>query len=133
MITESQIHELFESAKLASRNSHSPYSRFAVGAAVLTPDGRIYLGTNVENASYGLTICAERVAICSAVTAGAKNIVAIAVSAKNASVTPCGACRQFIAEFGNDVEVVYSRGGQVVCEPISVLLPSFFSRRELGI
>lgn len=132
-MTESQMQELFEKARIASQHSYSPYSKYAVGAAVLTRGGATYVGTNVENASYGLTICAERVAICSAVAAGKKDIIAVAVYAKSGGVTPCGACRQFIAEFGDSVDVVHSRGTRLICEPIRDLLPGFFSRRELGI
>ena len=131
MITKEKMQDLYEKAKEISRNTYSPYSAFPVGAAVLTSDGSTYLGTNVENASYGLTICAERVAICNAVTDGKKNITAIAVYAKNGDATPCGACRQFIAEFGSEIEVVYSHKGKLISQQISSLLPVSFSREEL--
>ena len=131
MISKEKIHELYEKAKEISRNTYSPYSKFPVGAAVLTSDGSVYLGTNVENASYGLTICAERVAICNAVTEGKKNITTIAIYAENGDATPCGACRQFISEFGSDIEVVYSCKGELVSQQISSLLPASFSRKEL--
>ena len=101
MISKNQMLELFQNAKAASVKTYSPYSEFPVGAAVLTGDGSIFLGTNVENASFGLTICAERVAICNAVTSGKSDIVAVAIHAKKADVTPCGACRQFIADRSN--------------------------------
>lgn len=132
MISKEKMRELYDKAEGISRNTYSPYSAFPVGAAVLTSDGSVYLGTNVENASYGLTICAERVAICNAITDGKKNITAIAIYAKNGDATPCGACRQFIVEFGSDIEVVYSHEGELVCQQISGLLPVSFSKEELG-
>ncbi len=93
--------ELEAAAKAAARHSYSPYSGFPVGAAVLTSDGRLFTGTNIENASFGLTICAERVAIFSAAAAGARQIVAVAVYTPTSTpTTPCGACRQVIREFG---------------------------------
>jgi cytidine deaminase len=133
MISESQIQDLLKKAEIASRYTYSPYSRFAVGAAVLTLDGGIYLGTNVENASYGLTICAERVAICSAVAAGKKDIVALAIYGGKDGLAPCGACRQFIAEFGCDIRVIYRHNGQVLSPPIRDLLPDSFCKEELSL
>jgi len=132
MISKQKMLSLLEEAKAASQTAYAPYSGFPVGAAVLMDDESVYLGANVENASYGLTICAERVAICNAVTKGSKKIVAIAIFAKNADVTPCGACRQFIAEFGQDAEIIYSRGQEVVAMSIRDLLPDSFSGKELN-
>jgi cytidine deaminase len=92
---------LAAAARAASANAHCPYSRFAVGAAVRAADGRVFTGCNVENASFGLTICAERNAIFQAVAAGARDVVAVAVyTPTRRPVSPCGACRQVIAEFG---------------------------------
>jgi cytidine deaminase len=86
--------------------SHSPYSHFRVGAALLCRDGRIVTGTNVENVSYGLSICAERAAVCRAVAEGARDFVAIAICADGHDPTPpCGACRQVLVEFGPALEV----------------------------
>ena len=85
-------------AREAAQQAYSPYSHFQVGAALLADDGRVFCGCNVENASYGLTICAERTAVCTAVAAGARHFVALAIAATR-TVTPCGACRQFLAEF----------------------------------
>lgn len=85
--------------------AYAPYSNFFVGAALLTSDGSIYTGCNVENTSYGLCICAERTAICKAVSEGHREFQAIAVAA-NPFATPCGACRQFIVEFGKQIEVI---------------------------
>jgi len=131
MISNMKINELYENAKQASNNSYSPYSEFPVGAAVLTRDGSVYLGTNVENASYGLTICAERVAVCNAIAAGKRNIRAVAIYGGKTGVAPCGACRQFIAEFGSAVVVVYSHNGNIVVQPIHRLLPDSFTKEEL--
>lgn len=98
--------ELRHRASIAAGSAHAPYSRFRVGAAVLA-DGRIYTGCNVENASYGLSMCAERVAVFAAVAAGAKQLQAVAVACIDAPeqsppgmLMPCGACRQVLAEFG---------------------------------
>ncbi len=98
---------LIAAARAARENAYAPYSHFRVGAAVLTADGQVFTGCNVENASYGLTICAERAAICTAVTAGARQIIAVAVVAGDKAPTaPCGACRQVLAEFGLAMQVV---------------------------
>ncbi len=92
---------LVEAAWQAREHAHAPYSNFAVGAALLAADGRIFTGCNVENLSYGLTICAERVAIGTAVAAGARDFLALAVVADTTvPVSPCGAGRQVMAEFG---------------------------------
>ena len=100
--------DLVKQAIAAAENSHSPYSKFRVGAALLAEDGSIFCGTNVENASYGLTICAERSAFFAAVTAGYRKFTAIAIVATGATPpAPCGACRQVMAEFcSGDFEIV---------------------------
>lgn len=90
---------LTAAAREIQRNAHAPYSGFRVGAALLTDDGTVFTGANVENVSYGLTICAERAAVCAAVSAGHRQIAAIAVVASTGIVAPCGACRQVLAEF----------------------------------
>lgn len=97
--------ELQTAARAARGNAWVPYSAYPVGAAVLTSDGRIIVGCNVENASYGLTICAERVAICSAIAQGSSSFTAICVSLTGIPV-PCGACRQFLVEFNPDMLVL---------------------------
>jgi cytidine deaminase len=98
----SSIHhqDLVEAAVAAASQAHGPYSGLRVGAALLDREGRIFKGANVENASYGLTICAERSAVCTAITAGAREFEAIAIVASgDAPSSPCGACRQVLAEF----------------------------------
>lgn len=97
--------ELIRLALEAQRRAYCPYSDFPVGAALRAASGRIYQGVNVENASYGLTICAERVAAGAAVAAGEREFMAIAVASRG-GVTPCGACRQFLAEFNPDLPIV---------------------------
>jgi cytidine deaminase len=110
---------LIKAARQTREFSYSPYSRFAVGAAVLTQDGDIYQGSNVENASYGLAMCAERVAIFKAITSGAKRLKAVAIvcpsltSREPASQMPCGACLQVMAEFASDdLEVIVDGVGR---------------------
>ncbi|MBK6770351.1 MAG: cytidine deaminase [Ardenticatenales bacterium] len=87
-------------ARAARANAYAPYSRYAVGSAVLTDDGRTFSGVNVENASYGATVCAERVAVWTAVAAGARRVVAVAVVTAGGG-SPCGLCRQVLAEFAD--------------------------------
>lgn len=121
---------LLAEAKRALQSAYAPYSDFKVGAAVLTHDGKIFTGCNVENASYGLTICAERAAIFSAVAAsqGKKLVVrAVAVVNKNeVACSPCGACRQVIAEFGPDAIVIFQAQEGYKQALISELLPHSF-------
>jgi len=96
-----EMEELFEKARKAAEASYSPYSHFRVGAAILCEDGTIFTGTNVENRSFGLTICAERSAVVSAVSAGKRRFVALAIATPDSvkPVGPCGACRQVLSEF----------------------------------
>jgi len=110
LVTEEKLEGLFEAAMQASKLAYCPYSKFPVGAAILVSDGRIFTGCNVENRSYGLTNCAERTAIFTAVAEGARKIAAVAIAAPKAEypVGPCGACRQVLTEFGDDdVPVVF--------------------------
>ena len=95
--------ELIEAARAVRAHAHAPYSRYHVGAAVRAASGKIYVGANVENASYGLALCAERSAIAAAVSAGEKKLAAVAVvTATSPPAAPCGMCRQVLAEFGAD-------------------------------
>lgn len=120
--------ELIAAARQARKHAYAPYSNFPVGAAVLTEDGTVFTGCNVENASYGLTICAERVAATSAVAAGYRRFTRIALSLSGGG-TPCGACRQVLAQFCDDMPVLIDDADQtdVVRETtISQLLPERF-------
>jgi cytidine deaminase len=101
-----KFRKLIAAAKAAQRNAHAPYSKFRVGAALLTKSGKVYTGVNVENASYGLTNCAERVAVGKAVSEGHRQFQAIAVVAPSSALSPCGACRQVLAEFGADAIII---------------------------
>jgi cytidine deaminase len=126
------IAALVARARLASAAAYAPYSKFAVGAAVLTADGATYAGCNVENASYGLTICAERLAIWKAVFHGQTKIEALAVYTPTASITaPCGACRQVAYEFGPDMIVICASDGGTRQHTLEELLPGAFGPRDL--
>ncbi|HSC97901.1 MAG TPA: cytidine deaminase [Casimicrobiaceae bacterium] len=126
---EVQWQTLADAAKAVCRNAYSAYSGFPVGAAVLTERGTIANGCNVENASYGLTICAERNAIFHAVAEGARAIVALALYTPTSEpVAPCGACRQVLAEFGADAIVrAYCDGARIAEFTLRELLPQAFS------
>ncbi len=121
---------LVAAARAAARQAYAPYSRYAVGAAVEADDGRVFTGCNVENASYGLTICAERAAVCAAVSAGVRRIRRVAIAASGPAVPyPCGACRQVLAEFADAAaEVQIALGDGATCEKITLgaLLPKAF-------
>lgn len=104
--TESIREQLLAAAREARHHAYAPYSGYAVGAAVYCEDGRIFAGANVENASYGLTVCAERVAVFRAVNEGARRICALAVVTQDGGA-PCGACRQVLAEFADEELVVW--------------------------
>jgi cytidine deaminase len=124
---------LLDAARLARENAHAPFSNFRVGAAVLAKSGRIFTGCNVENASYGLTICAERVAIFKAISEGERGFDAVAVVTDAEKLTPpCGACRQIIWEFCGDAEVILAnlRGNEEV-HRMSALLPHAFDASNL--
>lgn len=123
-----QIATLVRAARDARRKAYAPYSQFKVGAAVWTADGTIITGCNVENVSYGLSHCAERVAIHKAVSMGKRRLLAIAVVAEGEEPpTPCGACRQVMAEFGIETVIMATpRGKKVVTKPLRELLPEPF-------
>jgi cytidine deaminase len=100
------MNKLLDAALAARQNAHAPFSKFQVGAAIETADGRIFTGCNVENATYGLTVCAERVAVFKAISEGARKFTRIAVAADTDVLTPpCGACRQILWEFCGDAEL----------------------------
>ncbi len=132
MLTNEMRETLIQKAVNARDWAYAPYSKYAVGAAVLTESGKIYDGVNIENAVYPLTICAERVAIFKAVSQGETSFRAIAVATKNGG-TPCGACRQVMAEFGMGLVIllVDSTGKQVAEYTLSDLLPEAFSDADL--
>ena len=121
-----QEQELFALAKEARESAYAPYSDFKVGAALLGESGTIYLGCNVENASFGLTVCAERIALFKAVSEGERVFKAIAIYAGNKSVPPCGACLQVMAEFGDLDILLFDSKGSYVKWRISELLPQAF-------
>ena len=127
--------DLLARARVAAENAYAPYSRFAVGAAALAADGSVYTGCNVENASLGLTICAERSALSAAVGAGHREIVAVAVSAPKAAwTTPCGACRQSLNEFrasAADLAVILDDGNSGHLVWLDELLPRAFGPQYL--
>src|SRR5439155_23797356 len=118
---------LHERARDAARSAHAPYSGLAVGAALrVSGVAEPVLGVSVENASFGLTSCAERNAVFAAVTMGHRDFEAIAVHADADSVAPCGACRQVLAEFSPELTVVYSRRGSLIAASLEELLPERF-------
>jgi cytidine deaminase len=124
---------LFVAAAAARNKAHAPFSNFKVGAAVQAADGIIYTGCNVESASYGLTICAERVAITKAISEGSKRFTRVAVFAETEELTPpCGACRQVLWELCGNVEVcLLNHKKQMVCYMLADLLPLAFDARLL--
>lgn len=125
---------LIAAACAARPSAYAPYSHFTVGAALLADDGRVYTGVNVENASYGLTVCAERNAVGAMALAGGRRVLAVAVCTEN-GVTPCGACRQVLSEFApdeGDVPVwIVDGAGDVRETSIRALLPDYFGPRHL--
>jgi len=126
--------QLLAESKIASENAYVPYSKFPVGAALLAEDGTVFHGCNVENASYGLTNCAERTAIFKAVSQGVKNFKAIAIVADTEGpCAPCGACRQVIAEFCDGDMPVYLTNlkGDVQETTVEKLLPGAFTPKDL--
>ena len=130
-ISRREIAAVVRAARDARRHAYAPYSRFPVGAAVLTASGAVVAGCNVENASYGLSICAERAAIHRAVAQGHRRLRAVAVAGGQNGAMPCGACRQVMQEFGvRDVVVAGPRGAPQVFR-LADLLARPFSRAAL--
>lgn len=132
MVTNQMKDKLIQRAKDAWERAYAPYSNYSVGSAVLTESGEIYDGVNVENAVYPLTICAERVAIFKAVSEGHRSFKAIAVVTRNGG-TPCGSCRQVMAEFGLDtIVLIADSSGQLLQEyTVAELLPKSFGEADL--
>ncbi len=126
-LAPADFRRLLAAARRAQRRAYAPYSRFKVGAAVLTVSGKIFTGGNIENASYGLTLCAERVAVAQAVSAGQRRFKALAIVTSAAGATPCGACRQVLAEFGDCVILCAATGRRQVQQlRLAELLPRAF-------
>jgi cytidine deaminase len=121
------VDRLVEAARRVRRQAYAPYSRYQVGAAVLTGDGRVFIGCNVENSSYPLSVCAERNAVAAAIAAGARP-VAVAVVTADPPASPCGACRQVLFEFGPDMPVVLAgpEGAPTRVVGLAELLPDAF-------
>jgi cytidine deaminase len=134
MLKSDQRQMLVQTAQEARRWAYAPYSHYAVGAALLTASGQVYDGVNVENAAYPTTICAERVAVFKAVSQGERDFVAVAVVTSNGG-TPCGSCRQVLAEFGLDtVVLVANEMGEVLLETtVRELLPGAFGPEKLNV
>lgn len=119
--------ELFRIAKEASEKAYSPYSNIKVGAALLCKNGKIFTGVNVENSSYGGTICAERTAFVKAISEGEREFAKIAVGGSIKNLVPCGMCRQFMSEFGADLDIIYEdEDGNIVETTLGVLFPNEF-------
>ena len=134
-IDEATAARLLDAAREAATRAYVPYSRFPVGAAALTEDGSVVTGCNVENASYGLTVCAERVTAFTAAAAGHRTLRAVAVVASRLpGVTPCGACRQVLNEFkpvADDLIVILEGAAGPELVPLAALLPRAFGPRDL--
>jgi len=128
------VPELVALARAARQNAFAPYSNFQVGAALLSADGRVFTGCNVENATYGLTVCAERVALFKAISEGARQFTAVAVVADTEEPTPpCGACRQLLWEFGGNLEVILGNlDTEKARHRLKDLLPFPFDNRLLS-
>jgi cytidine deaminase len=126
--------DLIEAALASRQQAYARYSQFAVGAALLAADGRVFAACNVENASYGLTICAERAAVFAAVAAGQREFQALAVASAG-GVTPCGACRQVLVEFAPDLHILLvdvDRPDEIVEANLRDLLPAAFQFTPRG-
>lgn len=130
-----EYEKLVSQALQARKNAYAPYSNFKVGAAVLTNDGNIFTGCNIENASYGATNCAERTAIFKAVSEGYTTIKAIAiVGVQNGYTYPCGICRQVIAEFAtDDTKIILGKNDtEYLVKTLDEILPGAFTKKDLG-
>ena len=128
-----KFEKLIREAEKARKEAYTPYSKFKVGAAILCADGKIFTGCNIENASFGMSVCAERVAIFKAVSEGSTKFEAIAVIGDtDKPCSPCGACRQVISEFGEDIPLIMANlKGDVKIKKIRELLPEAFGKKDL--
>ncbi len=133
-VSQAMLRKLEKAARQASKKAYAPYSRFRVGAAVLTGSGNIHVGANVENASYGLCNCAERTAIFSAVASGERVIRCVVIHTPTpAPTSPCGACRQVINEFGPEARIISICDTDMrIDRPLSALLPGAFGPHNLN-
>jgi cytidine deaminase len=133
ILDDATARALLRAAREARRHAYVPYSHFPVGAALLAEDGRVFTGVNVENASYGLTTCAERTAVTKAISDGARGFRAIAVAGPEDGVScpPCGSCRQILHEASADLVVVTDRDGSPEQTPLRTLLPGAFGPERL--
>jgi cytidine deaminase len=126
-----KTNDLLEIAKKARENAYAPYSNFKVGAALKTKSGKIYTGANVENSSFGLSMCAERIAIFKAITDGEREFEKMVVVADTKDVvSPCGACRQVMSEFGNFKVILANMKGKTQTTDVNSLLPGAFNLRR---
>ena len=132
-LTDEKRDQLIDMAREARLLAYAPYSNYQVGAALLTKTGKIFTGVNVENAAYPVTMCAERSAVFSAVSAGEREFEAIAVATVNGG-TPCGSCRQVLSEFGLDINVLLvDEGGNMIQQnTVRDLLPGAFQKEDLS-
>ena len=133
-MSEESLQELLEAAKAARLRSIAPFSNFLVGAAIKTDEGKVYIGCNVESASYGLTVCAERVAIWKALSEGERQFTELAIVADTDTLTPpCGTCRQIIWEFAKNATIMLGNlRGETQIVSIKELLPRAFDARFLS-
>lgn len=131
-LTDGMQKDLINRANEVRLRAYAPYSNYQVGAALLTKSGQIFTGANVENAAYGVTMCAERSAVFSAVSAGEREFTAIAVATHNGG-SPCGSCRQVLSEFGLDIDVfqVDDQGNLIQHNMVQDLLPGAFQSKDL--
>jgi cytidine deaminase len=134
MLTENRILRLIDAAKEARKRAYAPYSRFPVGAALETGCGRIFSGCNIENAAYGVSMCAERVALFKAVSEGFTDFTALAlVTAGPKIASPCGSCRQVLSEFALHMPVIMANvAGEYQVKTVAQLLPAAFTGANLG-
>ncbi|MBN2190287.1 MAG: cytidine deaminase [Candidatus Aureabacteria bacterium] len=122
--------EYIKEAKKISRSAYAPYSGVKVGAILISEDGKAFEGCNIENASFGLTVCAERVALFKAVSEGKRKFSKIIIASEGQDVSPCGACRQVLSEFSPEMTVVWQKNGKTVSRTLRELLPERFDFKK---